>query len=134
MEKSTLPRKSEKSVKIGNEVTSDTPKIRGAIREDMLGNSRETPTPQRSLSRVHLPPPSRGCHGALGPWPMVPMAPTGMDRLAKVTRAAHLGSHGTQRGPWHPPIGGGKYSRESKFVVNLLVNLLIILEFTNSQE
>ncbi len=82
-------------------------------------------------------PPSRGGHGAFGAnsnndsaipsshgpvSPMAPMAPIG--RVRSWNRQCDpwkARAHGTP-----PPLGGGKYSREGKFVANLLVNLLII--------
>ena len=78
---------SEKSVKNGtddhNRVTPRTFRVvhsrvsrSGAIREDILGNSRGIPTPQRSLSRVYLPP-RQGCHGPLGLGPWLPWHPKG---------------------------------------------------------
>ena len=120
-----LPRKSEKSVKIGTR-TSNGPRVFGGPSGGTYpGNSRGMLTPA-SLSRVYSPPQQRGAHGPLGS-----THPLGIRRT---------------HGPWalgQPPLWGGEYSREegssrglappwpplslgvpSRYV--LLVNLLLI--------
>jgi hypothetical protein len=81
MEKSTLPRKSEKSVKIGNIVTSNTPyrgkepysgPLDGGHLGDpyTIGGKRGT-IPPASLSRVYSPPQQGlplGCPWVWFPW------------------------------------------------------------------
>ena len=71
-------------------------------------------------SRECIPPPRQG-----GPWAS---GPTPKTVGTKYTRrlwalAPWLPWHPKEpRAPWHPPcFGGGKYSHESKFIVNVLV-------------
>ncbi len=79
MEGVYLPRKSEKSVKIGNIVTSNTPyRGKSPTKDPIYGGPSGDPypiggkrgmIPPASLSRVYSPPPAEGCHGAFGPRP-----------------------------------------------------------------
>ncbi len=79
--------------------------------------------PRRSLSRVY--PPDLHNRGAMGPWalgqpPVVPMAPKGSLWLLVNTGRQVPATPGG--GPWHPlPLGGGRYSHEGQFIVNVLV-------------
>ena len=109
----SLPRKSEKSVKIGNRKPYEEPLIWGGhpgrdIRREQVGGT-------------HLPPyaePSRECisppqQGAMGPGPtnplgMVPMAPKGMDSGTACSCLAQ--AHGTPswggNTAWERLVGG----------------------------
>ncbi len=84
----SLPRKSEKSVKIGNRKPyREPPRLGGGIlgRDYTIGNrlGGDTPTPpMQSLLASVFPPPAKGAYGASGPW-----FPLGL-------------------GPWVPPAGG----------------------------
>ena len=89
-------------------MTSDTPKIRGAIWEDYGNRGGDIHYSPRSLSRVYSPPPAGGGHGPLGQPPkVVPMAPmaglqtdiAGLQLLVPV---------GIPSYPWAPPGRGGR--------------------------
>ncbi len=85
----------------------------GAILGGLPGNTRVDMHPREPLASVSPPPSKGGGHGpwanpkairfvlrmALGPWPMVPMAPKGA-------------LDGGSRMPVAPPIWGGEYGRE----------------------
>ncbi len=95
----SLPRKSEKSVKIGNRKPYENPLYGGPswedIRREQVGGIHLPP--MRAFSRVYFPPQrgamglwalvplalavSMNAQGSLGPWPMVPMAPRGEERV-----------------------------------------------------
>ena len=73
------------------------------------------------MGAMGLGPTPKGSHG----WPAVLGAAVDRDRGTTGT-LGHGPRRVPPRAPMAPPSGGGEYGHESKFIVNLLVNLLVI--------